>query len=71
MRNLFTDGLNSAIHFGLGYLFGPSFLVPFLAYQFILRPDINSGVDSLEYGAGWLARQAINKNGFNSTVLHN
>lgn len=58
MRPLFTDGFNSAVHVALGYALGSSFLLPFLLYQYVLKPDVNSTVDSAEYLVGWLARKA-------------
>lgn len=55
-RPPFTDGFNSGAHVALGYMFEDRLLLPFLAYQFLLKPDHNSGVDTAEYLAGWALR---------------
>lgn len=55
-RPPFTDGWNSASHFALGYVFAGRLLLPFLAYQILIKPDANSPVDTAEYLLGWLAR---------------
>jgi hypothetical protein len=65
MRLPFTDGFNSLAHFGLGFMGGQLSPVPyltagFLVYQFILAPDVNSPVDTLEYAAGFAFRRWYN-----------
>jgi hypothetical protein len=52
-RDLYTDGENSLAHVGLGYFGGKAMLVPFLVYQYLLKYDGNSHVDTVEYLAGW------------------
>ena len=54
MRAPFTDGWNSFWHLALGMLAVelPWTLVPFLIYQFILKYDHNSPIDTFEYVAG-------------------
>lgn len=60
-RPLFTDGFNSVAHVALGGLFGARFVIPFLFYQYVLKVDENSTVDSLEYVVGWLLGEALKK----------
>jgi len=54
MRPLFTDSLNSLSHFVLGILafYFPIIIIPFLIYQYILKPDINSTIDTCEFLIG-------------------
>ena len=52
-RDLYTDGENSLAHVGLGFFGGKAMLIPFLAYQYLLKYDHNSTVDTVEYLAGW------------------
>jgi hypothetical protein len=63
MRYLFTDGLNSFLHFILGIV---SYKIPiiipgFLAYQYILKYDDNSGIDTLEFGVGFMLYMALDR----------
>jgi hypothetical protein len=57
-RKLFTDGFNSIVHLALGVLLGAQGLLLFAAYQWVLKPDVNSLVDTTEYLIGMgLARK--------------
>jgi hypothetical protein len=60
-RPLFTDGFNSLAHVVLGFAFGRNLLAPFLTYQYVLKPDHNSTIDSLEFAAGWMLREKLDK----------
>ena len=57
MRALFVDGWNSFWHIFFGMLSVPvPLLIPFfLLYQFVLKYDGNSMIDTLEYVIGSLA----------------
>jgi hypothetical protein len=54
MRAPFTDGWNSFWHLAFGMLAVelPWTIVPFLIYQFILKYDKNSPIDTFEYLMG-------------------
>ena len=54
MRPPFTDGWNSFWHLAFGMLAVkvPWTIIPFLIYQFILKYDYNSPIDTFEYGMG-------------------
>jgi len=55
MRALFVDGWNSFWHLTFGMLSVPvPLLIPFfLLYQFVLKYDGNSMIDTLEYVIGY------------------
>jgi len=55
MRWPFTDGFNSFSHvlFGIISYVVPILIPAFLAYQFILYPDKNSGIDVFEFAVGY------------------
>jgi len=57
MRALFVDGWNSFWHIFFGMLSVPvPLLIPFfLLYQFVLKYDGNSMIDTLEYVIGYIA----------------
>lgn len=57
MRNLFVDGWNSFWHIFFGMISVPFPIIApfFLLYQFILKYDGNSIIDTAEYGVGALA----------------
>jgi len=63
MRYLFTDGWNSFWHFVLGILsYRLLIIIPgFLAYQYILKYDDNSGIDTLEFGVGFMLYMALDR----------
>jgi hypothetical protein len=56
MRPLFADGCNSMFHVVFGSLaFQHRIIIPlFLLYQFVLKPDSNSWVDTAEFAIGYL-----------------
>lgn len=56
MRPLFTDGRNSVWHVAFGALAVKySIIIPiFLMYQFLLKPDRNSLVDTVEFTVGYV-----------------
>ena len=57
MRALFVDGWNSFWHLAFGMLSVPvPLLIPFfLLYQFVLKYDGNSMIDTLEFIIGYVA----------------
>jgi len=61
MRPLFADGWNSLSHFIFGSLathYG--IIIPlFLLYQFVLKPDSNSWVDTTEFAIGYLVTRVM------------
>jgi hypothetical protein len=63
MRPVFTDGWNSFWHFVfgiIGYKF--SLIVPmFLFYQYILKYDYNSEIDTLEFEAGFTLYKVLSR----------
>lgn len=61
MRGLFVDGWNSFWHLAFGMLSVPiPFIIPFfLLYQFVLKYDSNSWIDTLEYGIGAVVYLAV------------
>jgi hypothetical protein len=63
MRPLFTDGWNSFWHFVLGILsYRLLIIIPgFLAYQYILKYDDNSGIDTLEFAVGFMMYMALDR----------
>jgi hypothetical protein len=56
MRSVFVDGRNSVWHIAFGVLAVKySIIIPiFLMYQFILKPDRNSLVDTVEFAVGYV-----------------
>jgi len=54
MRPPFTDGWNSFWHFTFGMVAVqlPWTAILFLLYQFVLKYDANSPIDTFEYGMG-------------------
>ena len=63
MRYLFTDGLNSFLHFILGIV---SYKIPiiipgFLGYQFVWKPDSNKFVDTTEFVSGFMLYMALDR----------
>ena len=56
MRLLFADGRNSMWHIVFGILaFQYSIIIPlFLVYQFLLKRDSNSLIDTAEFAVGYL-----------------
>ena len=63
MRALFVDGWNSFWHIFFGMLSVPvPLLIPFfLLYQFVLKYDGNSMIDTLEYVIGSLAYLVVSQ----------
>jgi hypothetical protein len=61
MRPLFTDGWNSVWHFIFGVLSIkiPALIPAFLAYQYVLKYDDNSRIDTKEFEIGLYAVQGI------------
>ena len=61
MRGLFVDGWNSFWHLVFGMLSIPiPLIIPFfLLYQFVLKYDSNSWIDTLEYGIGAVVYLAV------------
>jgi len=61
MRAPFTDGWNSFWHLAFGMLAVelPWTIVPFLIYQFILKYDHNSPIDTFEYLMGAISYWAL------------
>ena len=63
MRALFTDGMNSLLHFVLGivsYKF-PVIIPAFLSYEFVWKPDINKFVDTAEFVIGFMLYMALDR----------
>lgn len=56
MRPIFTDYWNSFWHFVLGIIayYIPVLILPFLTYQYILKPDVNSTIDTFEFAIGFM-----------------
>jgi hypothetical protein len=63
MRALFVDGWNSFWHLAFGMLAVPvPLLIPFfLLYQFVLKYDGNSMIDTLEFIIGSLTYLVVSK----------
>ena len=64
MRWLFTDGVNSFIHFILGlisYIF-PIITPVFLLYQFTAHPDKNTIIDLSEFAIGYIVVYLVKQN---------
>jgi len=61
MRPLFTDGWNSLSHFIFGCLATQyGIIIPlFLLYQFVLKPDSNSWIDTIEFTMGYLVTRVM------------
>jgi len=61
MRPLFTDGWNSLSHFIFGSLATQyGIIIPlFLLYQFVLKPDSNSWIDTTEFAIGYLVTRVM------------
>jgi hypothetical protein len=61
MRLLFVDGWNSFWHivFGMVSIPFPIVIIPFLLYQFVLKYDGNSGIDTLEFALGYVAYMTV------------
>ena len=61
MRGLFVDGWNSFWHlvFGMLSVSFPITIPFFLLYQFVLKYDSNSWIDTLEYGIGAVVYLAV------------
>jgi hypothetical protein len=60
-RPMFTDGICSAGHVGLGLVGGREIFPWFVFYQFVLAYDHNSVIDTMEYVTGWLLSPCVRK----------
>jgi len=63
MRDLFTDNWNSAWHFIFGVLAIKFWIIipVFIIYQYIIKYDNNSTIDTLEFAIGYLFAFFIEK----------
>jgi hypothetical protein len=63
MRSVFADGRNSVWHVAFGVLSVKySIIIPiFLMYQFLLKPDRNSLVDTVEFAVGFMVMYLYSK----------
>jgi len=61
MRELFVDGWNSFWHlvFGILSVPFPIMIPPFLLYQYVLKYDENSTIDTLEFIVGYIVYRFI------------
>jgi hypothetical protein len=68
MRAIFTDGWNSIWHFIFGIIgYKIQIIVPvFLIYQYILKYDHNSGIDTQEFDIGFMLYKTLS---YPSTIL--
>ena len=57
-RRLFSDGINSAIHVGVGYIANINLAALFILYQ-VSTPNKNTGIDMMEFLFGVLLRKGL------------
>ena len=57
-RRLFSDGINSAIHIGLGYIANINLAILFTMYQ-LSTANVNTGIDMMEFLFGVLLREGL------------